>query len=182
MKLQKLILSVAAVICTSLCLCSAARAVDLNDERFSGKTWDEVMTDFLAEHETDASQVTAGYYNTVTGEEYYLNPDQLMYGASVAKLPTNMLYAERVYNGEMTMETLIRGNRYELLQRLSLVNSDNPAMETMVKDLGGGVTRKDQAGENFDESHYFAMLTYTHEKFSSFRFECDFVFGNAHRL
>ena len=139
MKLQKLILSVAAVICTSLCLCSAARAVDLNDERFSGKTWDEVMTDFLAEHETDASQVTAGYYNTVTGEEYYLNPDQLMYGASVAKLPTNMLYAERVYNGEMTMETLIRGNRYELLQRLSLVNSDNPAMETMVKDLGGGV-------------------------------------------
>lgn len=44
---------------------------------------------------------------------------------------------------------------------------------------GGGVTRKDQAGENFDEAHYFAMLTYTHEKFSSFRFECDFVFGNA---
>ena len=138
MKLRKLLLSAAAVICTALCLTSAASAVDLNDQRFKDKTWEEVMADFLAEHETEAEQVTAGYYNTVTGEEHFLNPDQLMYGASVAKLPTNMLYAERVYNGEMTMDTLIRGNRYELLQRLSLVNSDNPAMETMVKDLGGG--------------------------------------------
>lgn len=138
MKLKKLFLSTLVTLCMSLCLSVAVCAVDLDDQRFREKTWEEIMDDFLAAHNTDASQVTAGYYNTVTGEEHFLNPDQLMYGASVAKLPTNMLYAERVSTGEMTMDTLIRGNRYGLLQRLSLVNSDNPAMETMVKDLGGG--------------------------------------------
>lgn len=138
MKPKKLLLTALTVLCMIIILCTSALAVELEDPRFANKSWDEVIADFLAERSIDPAQVTIGYYNTVTGEEYYHNPDTLMYGASVAKLPTNMLYAERVSKGEMTMDTLIRGNRYEMLQRLSLVNSDNPAMDTMVKDLGHG--------------------------------------------
>ena len=138
MKLKKLLITAAAVVCASICLCTSALAADLDDPRFKDKTWDDVMADFLTEHNVEESQVTVGYYNTVTGEEHYINKDTLMYGASMAKLPTNMLYAERISKGEMEMDTLVRGHPYYDLQRLSLKNSDNPAMETMVRDLGGG--------------------------------------------
>ena len=43
----------------------------------------------------------------------------------------------------------------------------------------GRVIRRDQTGENFDESHYCAMMTYTGQTYDSFLFECDFIFGNA---
>ena len=138
MKLKNILITAAAMVCMSICLCTSAFAADLDDVRFKDKSWDEVMTQFLAEHNVDASQITAAYYNTVTGEEHFINKDTLMYGASMAKLPTNMLYAERVSKGEMEMTTLVRGHPYYDLQRLSLKNSDNPAMDTMVKDLGGG--------------------------------------------
>lgn len=139
MKPMKRLLTALTLLCMTMILTTGVFAVDLNDARFANKTWDEVVADFLAERGIDPGQVTAGYYNTVTGEEYYHNPDTLMYGASVAKLPTNMLFAERVSKGEMTMDTMLQGNRYGLLQELSLVNSDNPAMEIMVKELGGNV-------------------------------------------
>jgi len=138
MKLKKLLLSAAVILCMSICLCTSALAVDLEDSRFKDKSWDEIMEQFLADHNVTADQVTAGFYNTVTEEEHYWNKDTLMYGASMAKLPTNMLYAERISNGEMEFTTKIRGTHYQNLQYLSLVNSDNPAMDTMVRDLGGG--------------------------------------------
>lgn len=138
MKANRILTYILTLLCMTVLLSTSVFAVDLDDSRFVGKTWEEVMNDFLTMRLIDPSQVTAGYYNTVTGEEHYHNPDTLMYGASTAKLPTNMVYAERVSKGEMTMDTLIRGNRYGLLQELSLVNSDNPAQATMVQDLGGG--------------------------------------------
>ncbi|MBQ3010772.1 MAG: hypothetical protein IJD81_06235, partial [Oscillospiraceae bacterium] len=138
MKLKKLLLSAAVLLCMTVCLCTSALAVDWDDPRFKDKTWEQIMEDFLAAHGTEANQITAGYYNTVTGEEHYHNKDTLMYGASMAKLPTNMLYAERISKGEMEFSTKIGGTHYQNLQYLSLVNSDNPAMDTMVRDLGGG--------------------------------------------
>lgn len=139
MKLKKTLLSAAVMLCMCICLCTSALAVDLEDSRFKGKTWDEIMAQFMADHNVQPDQITAGFYNTVTEEEHYHNKDTLMYGASMAKLPTNMLYAERISNGEMDWKTQIRGIPYQNLQYLSLVNSDNPAMDTMVRDLGGGV-------------------------------------------
>lgn len=44
---------------------------------------------------------------------------------------------------------------------------------------GGSVMRKDQPGEYFDESHFMAMLTFIKQKYDSFSYECDFVFGGA---
>lgn len=44
---------------------------------------------------------------------------------------------------------------------------------------GGAVARRDQAGENFDENHYMAMQTFTKQKYDSFIYEADFVYGNA---
>ena len=142
MKLKRIAAALLAALCLTALLPMSASAADLNDPRFDDKTWEEIMAQFLLDHDVAPEQVTAGYYNTVTGEEHYHNPDQLMYGASVAKLPTNMLYAERIYNGEMTFDDKIRGNSYRIIQRLSIVNSDNPSMELMVNDLGGGNYRE----------------------------------------
>ena len=138
MKLKKILLSAVVLLCMTVCLCTSAFAADWDDPRFKDKTWDEIMEQFFADHNVAPDQVTAGYYNTVTGEEHYHNKDTLMYGASMAKLPTNMLYAERISKGEMEFSTKIGGTHYQNLQYLSLVNSDNPAMDTMVRDLGGG--------------------------------------------
>ncbi len=138
MNFKKLLLSAVTALCMSALLCTGALAVDLDDARFAGKTWEEVFSDFLTQQNVDPAKVTAGYYNTVTGEEYYHNKGTLMYGASVAKLPTNMVFAERIYNGEMDWDTLIGGTRYETVQKLTLINSDNPAQAAMVQKLGGG--------------------------------------------
>ena len=138
MKPKRLLTYILTLLCMTALLSTGVCAVDPNDPRFVDKTWEEVMNDFLTMRLIDPAQVTAGYYNTVTGEEHYHNPDTLMYGASTAKLPTNMVFAERVSKGEMTMDTLIRGNRYGLLQELSLINSDNPAQDTLSAELGGG--------------------------------------------
>lgn len=138
MKLKRAIAAMTAAVCMCLCLSTGASAADIEDKRFQGKSWDQIMTTFLEEHKVNREQITVGFYNTVTEEEHYINPDQLMYGASVAKLPTNMLYAERIYKGEMDFSTSIGGNSYASIQKCTLVNSDNPLMEVMVRDLGGG--------------------------------------------
>lgn len=142
MKLKRIAAALLAALCVVTVLPLTAGAADASDPRFKDKSWEEIMDRFILDHDITPEQITAGYYNTVTGEEHYHNPDQLMYGASMAKLPTNMLYAERVYNGEMSFDDTIKGNPYRLIQRLSIVNSDNPAMELMVNDLGGGSYRE----------------------------------------
>ena len=53
------------------------------DARFAGKSWNEVVDVFLEEHYAEAERVGLGYYNTVTGEEYYHNPDEYFIAASI---------------------------------------------------------------------------------------------------
>lgn len=134
----------AAAVAVSLCLCSTALAAGLppegdpapDDSRFVGKSWEQVLEEFFAERDIDPGTLSAGYYNTVTGEEHYLNGDMVMVGASVYKLPTNMYYAEKVYNGELAMDTVIAGASYEVMQRASLVMSDNVTGEILQTQIG----------------------------------------------
>ena len=46
---------------------AAAEDADLDDERFAGRTWQEIVDEFLDEHGANPAKVACGWCNTVTG-------------------------------------------------------------------------------------------------------------------
>ena len=103
----------------------------------SPQSWDETVENFLAENNVDPNSVTLGYYNTVTGEEHYFRGDEQMTAASVNKVPLNMYYAERVYNGEISFdETRYGGLPYREVQELSVRFSNNDYTSMLINAIG----------------------------------------------
>ena len=47
--------------------CVPAGAAGYVDERFTDKSWEEVIDDFFTQHNIDPARVSLGYYNTVSG-------------------------------------------------------------------------------------------------------------------
>ena len=124
MKFLRRLLAAAAVICLILTVLPAASAE--TDERFENKDWEQVVQDFLAAYNIpDYAKYAVGYYNTVTGEEHYLNPDLYISVGSVYKVPLNMLFCEKIAKGEMTLDSLISGYTYEVLLRGTIIDSNN---------------------------------------------------------
>ncbi len=113
--------------------------LSLEDERFADKTWDEVVEDFLQSWGVNSKNVGLGYYNTVTAEEHYLNPDDYRITASMYKVPLNMVFLDRLSKGEMDWDTNVAGYSYEVVLEQTIVHSNNDMARTMVKwELGGG--------------------------------------------
>lgn len=139
--LQKL-LAAAFVLCLLLTIIPCASADDAQESAhsydFSGKTWDEVIADFMEKYPGYYdTEVALGYYNTVTGEEYYLNPDSYIDAASTYKVPLNMLYAEKIADGEMTLDTEICGYSYSELLHRTIVDSSNELAALLWENYGG---------------------------------------------
>ena len=109
------------------------------DESASGyEDWDSLIEAFLTENKCyNNNAVAIGYYNTVTGEEHYYRGDVYMETGSLYKVPLNMVYAERIYKGEMDFDTKINGTYYSTLQRGSLTYSNNGDATTLWRNLGG---------------------------------------------
>lgn len=105
--------------------------------RFEGKSWEEVVGEFLSSRDIDPDNVTLGYKNTVTGEEHYHNPDQYMDAGSLYKVPLNMWFAERIYTGELTWESIVAGTTCDRLQEWTIVHSDNNFAQYMWNHIGG---------------------------------------------
>lgn len=138
-----------SLICSVLSLCFALllmpgasaqgldEAVSDGDGRFEGKTWEELVEEFLSSRGTDSEQVALGYMNTVTGEEHYLNGDKYMDAGSLYKVPLNMWFAERIYTGELSWDSIIAGTTYDRLQEWTIINSDNTFAEYMWNHIGG---------------------------------------------
>ena len=116
--------------------CASAEA-DLDDARFAHKTWQEVIEDFLDEHGANPAKVACGWCNTVTGEEQYHNGDQYMVSGSMYKVPMNMIFAEKVHNGEISWDTFVGGYRYEYALHATIVDSNNDVARGMWEYLGG---------------------------------------------
>lgn len=108
------------------------------DDRFDGKTWEQVVEEFLQSWGADPDSVGLGYYNTVTGEEQYWNPDKYMVSGSMYKVPLNMAYAAKVASGEMDWDTTIGAFSYERLLEGSIVHSDNDYAKILWDHLGNG--------------------------------------------
>lgn len=135
MKAFKRFLAAAAILCLLTALLPGAFAA--GDERFDGKTWEQVTTDFL--NRVGALQMGAigiGYYNTVTGEEQFLNPDDYVTVGSVYKVPLNMIYCERIANGEMDLSEPIFGISYETLLRGTIIDSNNDYAKILWDKVG----------------------------------------------
>ena len=102
-----------------------------------GDTWEELVAELLEKYDTDESHVGIGYYHTGTGEEHYICPDTYRVSASMFKIPLNMILADRVSSGEMTMDTEIYGIPYSWYQYRTIVQSDNERSVSLFNYLGG---------------------------------------------
>lgn len=136
MKLMKKLLCFLAALCILCSLFPAVYADGTDDERFKDKTWDEIVDAFFEEHRTGPGFITFGYYNTVTGEEHYYDGDKYVVAASLFKVPLNMLYTEKIANGEMDWDTKINGIAYSNMLEWTIVNSDNQMAEYLWKATG----------------------------------------------
>ena len=144
MKKIKQLISLAAALCLLLLLSPAALAEEPaaeGDERFAGKTWEQVTEEFIEQHHADPEGVTIGYCNTVTGEEQYYRPDEYMISGSLFKVPLNMVFCEKVANGEIDWDTRIRGYSYEYLLRGTIIDSNNELAEQLWREIGKGANR-----------------------------------------
>ena len=65
---------------------------------FSGGP-DGVIGDFMAASGLNEENFAMGWYDTVSGEEWYYNPDAFFVAGSLYKLPLNMIYADRLGTG-----------------------------------------------------------------------------------
>ena len=141
MTLFKRILLFSLSLCLLLCLSPSALAAEVGEPYkytdFAGKTWEEVIEDFFSDHGTDPDTVALGYMNTVTGEVHYHNPDKYMDAGSLYKVPLNMWFAERIYTGEISQDSIIAGTTYDRLQEWTIIHSDNTFAEYMWNHIGG---------------------------------------------
>lgn len=113
---------------------------DIPGERIivsEGDTWQQCMDRLFSKYSTDTYRVGIGYYNTLTGEEQYINGDKYMVSASMFKVPTNMIIADRVSSGQITMDEEIAGAPYSYHQYQTIVNSDNQRWMDLINYLGG---------------------------------------------
>lgn len=104
--------------------------------RFEGKSLEEIINEFLEERQVETDRLSFGFYNTVTGEEYYHNGDKYMVAASVYKLPLNMYFSEKVYLGEIDWSTRFGNIPYENIQVSSIVSSNNELSEMLQREIG----------------------------------------------
>lgn len=116
--------------------CVPAGAAGYVDERFTDKTWEEVIDDFFTQYNIDPARVSLGYYNTVSGETHFHNGDQYRVAGSMFKVALNMYWAEKLYLGEITWEERFRGVDFKRVQEWTIINSDNDFAAAMFEKIG----------------------------------------------
>ena len=135
MKAFRKLLALAAALCLMLSMLPFASAEI--DQRFEGKSWEDVANEFLNRIRAyEMGQFAIGYYNTVTGEEHFINPDTYITVGSVYKVPLNMLYCERIGKGEMTLDSQVFGINYNTLLRGTIIDSNNDYAKVLWDNTG----------------------------------------------
>ena len=133
-------LALALVLCAALMPAALAEDDSATEDLFEGKSWDEVVDGLLAKYDVTPSSVGLGYYNTVTGEEHYLNADEYMVAGSMYKVPLNMAFAEKVANGEMQWSDKIGSFTLAELRDETIIYSNNDLARTLWTVLNGNTS------------------------------------------
>lgn len=111
MRMKKARAAAAALLCAA-CLAQtavpalAAEAYTAPD--VTGKTLEQLMDDFRAEHALTGDNFEISFYVPETGEQYDFNETKMLYGASTYKLPLNLYYYDMQLAGEITGDTMTR--------------------------------------------------------------------------
>ena len=156
----------AILLLLSLLLPLAPRAAADGDARFDGKSWEQIVGEFLDSHNANPNKVACGWMNTVTGETQFYNGDNYMVSGSMYKIPMNMLFTERIHNGELDWESWVGGYHYEYALKATVVESNNDVARSMWDYLGGYQTYRrliapymgedpDTVDEKFYENNFF---------------------------
>lgn len=140
MKHFRRLISTLAILCLLLAMLPAAFASPAPEAApvsYEGKSWEQVIEEFMAKHSLSENQIALAYYNTVTGEEKYLRPDEYIVAASLYKVPLNMIFAEKVSKGEISWETEFYTVPYQTLMEETLINSSNNYSEVLWLNIDG---------------------------------------------
>ena len=131
----------AALALCAVCLLQTAAPVlaaeDYPAPDVSGKTVEELIDAFRADHDLTEDNFELSYYNTVTGESYDFNETKMLYGASTYKLPLNLYYYDMQLAGEITGDTMItKGSTLDEAHYQSLVYSNNELSYSLWRRIG----------------------------------------------
>ncbi len=96
----------------------------------------EIIESYLQEQKLTEKQISVGWKDLTSGEEYFYNGDGLFYGASLYKVALNMYFAQRVAAGEMTWETRISDGMLDTLMTGSLEESNNSYSYSLTRYFG----------------------------------------------
>ena len=105
------------------------------DADFDSESLGEAIERYLRDKQLDGRRIAIGWYELTSGDEWYLDGDAFMEGASTYKLPLAMLYADKIAAGELTRESMVR--HYELRDALEamLIDSNNAVGEVLRDQL-----------------------------------------------
>ena len=130
--MKKIIIRALAALCAGVLLSSLCPALAADEPEDIGAQ----VEAYLAQYGLTEENITIGYRDLYSGEEYYYNGDKEFYGASLYKIPLNMYFAREVYRGNITWDTTYGGQPLWLLLEGSLIDSNNGYSYTLVKALG----------------------------------------------
>ena len=146
MRMKKARAAAAALLCAA-CLAQtavpalAAEAYTAPD--VTGKTLEQLMDDFRAEHALTGDNFEISFYVPETGEQYDFNETKMLYGASTYKLPLNLYYYDMQLAGEITGDTMItQGASLDEAHYQSLVYSNNELSYSLWRRIGDWPTYK----------------------------------------
>lgn len=176
-----------------LLLTGSAMAYEIPDD-FTGQSLESVMDDYIQASGLSAQYLSVSYYNTVTGESYDFNEDEVMTAASTYKLPLNMYYYEMEQAGEITGDTIILNSGMTLseIHERSIVYSDNDASEYLIFQFGKFRTYRDNMrkylsatdaeldpayyqGSNYSTGMMMEILKYLYENRENFEELIDYM-------
>ena len=124
----------------------------------------ELMNEIMEENGLTENNFAFFYYNQDTKKYYFYNKNKYFTAASTVKVPVAMLYYDKINNGELTLDTTLKytSDCYEagggttastykegdsipikFLLEQAIVNSDNTAVNILIKNLGWNQYRKD---------------------------------------
>ena len=133
--------SAAAALLCALCLVQAATpalaAEAYTAPETAGKTVEELIDEFRAEHALTEDNLEISFYVPETGESYEFNETKMLYGASTYKLPLNLYYYDMQLAGEITGDTMItQGASLDEAHYQSLVYSNNELSYSLWRRIG----------------------------------------------
>ena len=131
---------------------------------------DSTFKAYLTSRGLGEKKLAVAYYNTVTGESYAYNENELFMPASIYKLPLNMYYYEQEAAGCVDTNRKFAGYTLADCHRLSLQYSHNETSQAMRNALGsvreykecmkkyGGMTNEELGEQYFNSYNYSAKF------------------------